>query len=347
MNGAVQLLSNARRYARNKIIGLLRQAAEATPAHYRVQETERIQLGRDRMAVKAKWGGWIVVPTFNIDVALGVIRDGAIEPWTTRLIQELLKPGDVYLNAGANFGYYVALGGALVGANGTVIGVEPNPHILPFLFQTVFWSGLTGHARIYNRALSNSDGDTLSFQFDPQYLGGGSALEIWANPAGAPVTTGMNDAIWSMQSIADHFDESGRWRIGQGIFVPFSATTTTIDSICAGIADVAVIHLDIEGGEPFALRGAFQTIRRSSNLRLVTEWTERHYRLGSEASRKAFDEFWALASDMEYRVRRIEPRIAPNGGIYLSQPLDYAHMTTAAMHGDYVWVRKAADPWGG
>ena len=56
--------------------------------------------------VQATWGGWMVVPAFNVDVAIGVVRDGMIEPWTTRLVQELLRPGQTYINAGANFGYY-------------------------------------------------------------------------------------------------------------------------------------------------------------------------------------------------------------------------------------------------
>ena len=56
------------------------------------------------LLVEASWGGFMVVPTFNLDVAIGVVRDGVIEPWTTRLVQDLLRPGDIYLNAGANFG---------------------------------------------------------------------------------------------------------------------------------------------------------------------------------------------------------------------------------------------------
>jgi hypothetical protein len=100
--------------------------------------TERCYLGRDRMLVKTAWGGWLEVPTFNMDVAVGAMRDGIIEPWTTRAVQELLRPGSVYVNVGSNFGYYVALAGAIVGDTGKVVAVEPNPYVIPYLLRNLF-----------------------------------------------------------------------------------------------------------------------------------------------------------------------------------------------------------------
>lgn len=68
-----------------------------------------IYLGDRRLLVRTRWGGRLVVPTYNIDVAIGAARDGLIGPWTTRLVQELVREGDVVINAGANFGYYSVL----------------------------------------------------------------------------------------------------------------------------------------------------------------------------------------------------------------------------------------------
>lgn len=41
------------------------------------------------------------------------------------LILSCLKEGDVFLDVGANIGYYSILGGKIVGKNGRVISVEP------------------------------------------------------------------------------------------------------------------------------------------------------------------------------------------------------------------------------
>src|ERR1700683_4353013 len=95
-----------------------------------------IYLGDHKLLVRATWGGLMVIPTFNVDVVIGLVRDGVIEPWTTRLVQELLREGQVAINIGANFGYYPCLAGHIVGPSGKMIAVEANPHLIPFLMNT-------------------------------------------------------------------------------------------------------------------------------------------------------------------------------------------------------------------
>jgi FkbM family methyltransferase len=308
---------------------------------------ERIYLGNQRSAVRTRWGGWVVVPTFNVDVAIGVLRDGIIEPWTTRIIQELLKPGDVYFNAGANFGYYVALGGQSVGPTGRVIAVEPNPHILPFLMTTIYWSGLPGHAKIYKGALSDRAGEKLTFHFDPQFLGGGSTRSIWDATANETCDVGsFEEGIWSAESIQRVFLQDGSWHSSQGLFLPFETTTLTIDALCEREPAVSVIHLDVEGSEPFALCGAMATIKRSPSIKLVTEWSAYHYEHGTPALRKAFDDFWDFAMREGFRARHIRPELADDGGLFISGIVDERAMRETAVHGDYVWLRGSYDPWG-
>ena len=50
-------------------------------------------LNSDLILCRTKWNGYVVVPGYNVDVAPGILRDGIIEPWTTRLVQEFLKRG--------------------------------------------------------------------------------------------------------------------------------------------------------------------------------------------------------------------------------------------------------------
>ena len=102
-----------------------------------------IYLGDRKLLVQTKWGGHLVVPTYNFDVAIGAARDGVIEPWTTRLIQELVREGDVIINAGANFGYYAVLSAYHAGQRGKVIAIEANPHIIPYLIDSCYWGWCT------------------------------------------------------------------------------------------------------------------------------------------------------------------------------------------------------------
>ena len=323
----------------------------AAPTGPAMQPATSAYLGDHQLVVKPVWGGHVIVPTYNIDVALGVARDRIIEPWTTRLVQELLRPGDVYLNAGANFGYYVALGGGIVGIAGRVYGIEPNPHIFPFLMKTVYWNGTPKQTRLFRRALSNTQGTHLTFQFDPQYLGNGKAEHRhYAGGAAVPPATQcatLPEAIWSAGNIDQLLDDDGRVVETKRLMVSFSAVTTTIDRICAAESTVSLIHLDIEGAEPFALAGAMETIRRSPGIRLITEWSaEEHFQQASQQVRELFLAFWKEMTERGYRVRHVEPRVADNGSLFLSQPLSLEAMTTHAAHGDYVWVGRETDPWG-
>ena len=309
------------------------------------QTIERQYLGRGRMLVKMRWGIWLVIPTFNVDVAIGAMRDGIIEPWTTRLVQELLRPGMHYLNAGANFGYYPVLAASIVGDNGTSIGVEPNPHIFPFFMESCFWSGQVNRITAYNTALSDKQGEVYNFSFDPQYLGGGFAHVVnGKKTAGAKFT--FEKALWSAQSIGSLMNDDQSWDKTAKNNVHFDTTSTTIDAICKDRPPMDLIHLDIEGSEWFALKGAAATIKRSPNLRLITEWTSDYLKTGNKKLATAFNAFWSSATAQGFRPRMLIPQVEANGAIRVSDVLTHDYMTTDAPHGDYIWLKPDQDPWG-
>jgi FkbM family methyltransferase len=286
----------------------------------------------------------MVVPGFNLDVAVGVVRDGVIEPWTTRLIQELVRPGQVVINGGANFGYYAVLTGQIVGADGLVIAVEANPHVVPYLLLTRHWSGLTGRMEIFQRALWDREGVLLQFTFDPQFLGGGAA-DLVRDPAESNVVgREIGDVLWSAGTLVNITDGNGRIDCGRQMHVTIVASTTTIDSIAPKDRPVDLIHLDIEGAEAFALLGAQEVIRRSPGIKLVTEWSAKRTSIGDE-TRNAAARLWDVLEQEGFRVRHLLPTLAENGGIFVSDHLSREHMMTDAEHGDYVWCRDGQDPW--
>jgi hypothetical protein len=151
---------------------------------------------------------------------------------------------------------------------------------------------------------------------------------------------------WNLQTLHLRLDDSGAFDQSVAVPVHFKTTTTTIDHVLADEPEVALIHLDIEGSEPLALAGAARTIARCGALKLITEWAAGHYQDGSPAAQRCFEEVWRQLSGLGFRVRRLLPRLAPDGAIFVSDPLDFETMTTSAPHGDYVWLRPAHDPWG-
>jgi FkbM family methyltransferase len=100
-----------------------------------------------------RWGRWIQDrPVYFQDVAVtrrvalphGVRMDCGLvdhierQVWVHghwdlgihRVLEAILRPGDTYLDLGANIGYFALLGSTLVGEQGTVVAVEPSTRAL-------------------------------------------------------------------------------------------------------------------------------------------------------------------------------------------------------------------------
>jgi hypothetical protein len=124
--------------------------------------TKRGYLGRARMLVKTVWAGWLKVPTFNMDVAVGAIRYGIIEPWTTWAAQELIRPRCVYVNVGSNFGYYVALWALLLEIPAKSSPWNQTPMLFRIFDKRRAWTIGYGAPTILCRAGSSRDSASSS-----------------------------------------------------------------------------------------------------------------------------------------------------------------------------------------
>ena len=174
----------------------------------------------------------------NLDLAQFVDRTiyctGEWEPRETALIAEILRPGDVFVDVGANIGYFTLLASSLVGPAGRVIAVEANPRTFKLLEANVRLNGCanvdlrhvaageaSGFATLFEREAGNAGGDQVDF------AGQGE-------PGAIPVE--RLDALVSEQP-------------------------------------VRLIKLDIEGAEAKALRGATGLLERGDAPDLVFEFT--------------------------------------------------------------------------
>jgi FkbM family methyltransferase len=86
------------------------------------------------------------------------IRNAGIwEPEETRLLMSLLKPGQTFVDVGANIGYFTVLGSALVGPGGRVFAFEPDPDNFRLLVKNCEANKL-GNAQLEEVALSDREG---------------------------------------------------------------------------------------------------------------------------------------------------------------------------------------------
>ncbi len=93
---------------------------------------------------------------------------------TTNLLQRLIRPGDRFLDIGANIGYFTILGAALVGAGGHVHAFEPNPRTHDVLARNVRLNNVSHVCTLHQDALGNLARDVTLHTFRRNQ--GGSTL---------------------------------------------------------------------------------------------------------------------------------------------------------------------------
>lgn len=102
-----------------------------------------------------------------------LLLEGIWEPKTTRYLCSSLSPGQVFIDIGANAGYFSLLASRSVGESGRVLAVEPNPTMAKQLRQNIQRSGLTNIA-IVEAACSDSVGVQELFVGNPYNTGNSS-----------------------------------------------------------------------------------------------------------------------------------------------------------------------------
>jgi len=134
-----------------------------------------------------------------------------------------LRPGDVVVDVGANFGLTALAAFSAVGSGGEVHAFEPHPRIFSFLVGNIELNGAQEVVTPYNLAIGER--------------------------AGTAYLTDMR---------AD--DQNGVSPGATGLRVAMS----TLDDAASRLASIALLKIDVEGYEPFVLRGATQTLARTA-----------------------------------------------------------------------------------
>jgi FkbM family methyltransferase len=98
---------------------------------------------------------------------------GFFEPPLTRMLLSQLRPGMVFADVGAQYGYYSVLAQRLVGPTGRVFAFEPTPQTYSVLAQNV--AGL-GNVVAENLAVHSTPGVITIHDFGPAHSGLNSML---------------------------------------------------------------------------------------------------------------------------------------------------------------------------
>jgi FkbM family methyltransferase len=232
----------------------------------------------DRVLTSTHRGDAIYLVPLDIDLTPGILRYGKWEPHVEQTIVASLRPGDTVIDVGANVGYHTLAMAAAVGSGGQVHAFEANPNVMRLLRATMFvnrfsnWMGL-GRVTLYENAVLDRQG-TITLASAPGHYGSGHVI---------------NDAPSS------DYGPAYSTRVG--------VAAITLDGVLADrVGTVDLIHMDIEGSEPLALRGAQALIERSPNIKIITEWS-----VGMMGARADVGEYVAWLVKQGFGFWLIEP----------------------------------------
>lgn len=107
------------------------------------------------------------VDTTDIGLSCHLMLDGYWEMWLTEVLHDLVQPGMVVADVGANVGYFTLLMADLVGPTGRVHAFEPNPRLAGLAGKSLSVNGFSGWASIHQTALGDQDGLSVMLVVPP------------------------------------------------------------------------------------------------------------------------------------------------------------------------------------
>ena len=198
---------------------------------------------------------------------------GVLEPTEREFVRHWLKPGDVFFDIGANIGLFTLIAARQVGPTGHVYAFEPSQREAAFLQRNLNLNHLT-NVTIVNCAVGEKPGTA---QFGISTDGGTNSLRRNPHP---------QQQIESWQSVQ----------------------VTTLDEFIAAnnIQRVALMKIDVEGGEVNVLRGASRLLNSDHPPVILCEFCDLTAAGFQSSGRKLYDTFVSFGYQL-YSIQEPTP----------------------------------------
>lgn len=190
---------------------------------------------------------------------------------TQLFIKAAVQPGDSFIDVGANIGMISLLAARCVGQKGLVCAFEPNPTAFERL-QAVIAENQLEQVKLYPWGLSDQQ-STLTLSVVTAHTGMGTLAKI---------------------------PEKDRSRISNQYQVPVYRGDDVLPKELPG---VTFIKIDVEGFEPYVIRGLSDTLRRLQPV-VLTETIANHL----ERADSSLEELFAFMRDRGYEGFNIQTK---------------------------------------
>jgi FkbM family methyltransferase len=172
---------------------------------------------------------------------------GMNEPHNTRILMSVTNPGDVFVDIGANVGYFTVLGAWRAYPGGQVWAFEPIPKLYRIMSDNLHNNGFSMMAERRQLGLSDRTGV--------------AQLRIFEG----------YEATSTMRELSADFISVTEQQTGRQSHV-IDCNIVRLDDEMSDVKEINVLKIDAEGHEPSIIRGAQKILARSGNIRIVMEF---------------------------------------------------------------------------
>jgi len=237
-----------------------------------------VYFGDHTALVATRWGAKMLVDTRDAMVAPWLVLDGLWESTVTDWMQRTLQPGQVFVDVGANIGYFTLLGATLVGPQGRCVAVEAHPRLAELLQRNVIINGLHGYVTTWQRA-------------------------AWSKTT--HLTLHMRRNFASNSSIGSIGPEALR-RLGD-TEKTVDVEAVRLDDLLADLPRVDVMKVDVEGAEVQVFAGLQRVMAANPALTIIFEWSPAQIADVGDEPGALLD----LLESQGFRFQLIEAGLAP------------------------------------
>lgn len=184
--------------------------------------------------------GYVLCSSADHALLTQLVETGDLEPGTRQLIQRFLRPGDLFVDVGANVGLHTIAAAKAMQGNGKIIAFEPFAETKRLLEKTVWINGFSEIVEIHQAAVSHQRG------FEDLFLGATSGHHSLFAP-----------------------EDSNEF---PSVRVP----TVRLDEVVANDEVVSLLKIDVEGAELDVVKGAAGIINNNFDLALIVEFGAPH-----------------------------------------------------------------------
>lgn len=239
-------------------------------------------LSRDGATIRfqTQYGFEVLLPASYRSIIIMALRGALFHSTLVEIASKAIRPGDIVIDGGSNFGFFALLAATKLQGKGCVFAFEPDPESFSLLQQNIRRNGFGDAIRAERLALTDNGG-TFDFAVNSE------------EPMLSSLVFGKANSARSVRVEGVCLDD-------------FLATS--------GLDRADIIKLDLEGAEPLALEGARGVLRTTRML--IFEANEPQLRqLGvapvelveRTATAGRFDSV-SFIDERSEKVRRWEPR---------------------------------------